>query len=48
MLPPVNALQVTDGVVTVIGVTAGSVPATAKIMGGIAVSPTGGIYVVYV
>jgi hypothetical protein len=48
MLPPVTALNVTDGVVSVIGVSAGSVPATAKIIGGIAVSPTGEVYVVFV
>jgi hypothetical protein len=47
MLPPVTALNVTDGVVSVIGVSAGSVPATAKIIGGIAVSPTGEIYAVF-
>jgi hypothetical protein len=48
MLPPVTALNVTDGVVGVIGVSAGSVPATATIVNGIAVSPTGEVYVVFV
>lgn len=49
MLPPVTALLVTsEGVVTVIGTTAGSVPATAQELGGIAVAQDGKLYVVYV
>lgn len=50
MLPPVTALTVTvDGVLTVVGVAAaGSVPATADKLSGLAVTPTGGLYVVYV
>lgn len=37
-----------DGIVTVIGTSAGSVPATAKIVGGLAYSQTGSLYVVYI
>ena len=49
MLPPVGAVAVDeDGVVPVIVVAAGSVPATATIVNGIAVSPAGAIYVVMV
>jgi hypothetical protein len=50
MLPPILALDTTntDGIVTVIGVAAaGSVPATAQKLGGMAVSQTGGLYVVW-
>ena len=48
MLPPVTALSVSEGTVTVQPVAAGAVPATAKIMGGIAVSQAGVVYVVVV
>lgn len=49
MLPHVAALTVSvDGVVTVVGTTAGGVPGTAKTLNGMAVTPTGSLYVVYV
>lgn len=48
MLPPVGTLLVTDGMLTLVGVTAGSVPANTPKVGGIAVSSTGQLYVVFV
>lgn len=49
MLPALGALTVSsDGVLTVIGTTSGSVPATKMVLGGMAVSQTGRLYVVFV
>jgi hypothetical protein len=49
MLPPSGALSVSaDGVLTITPVTSGTVPATAVVIDGIAASPAGILYVVYV
>jgi hypothetical protein len=49
MLPALEALDVSaDGIVTVVGVAAGSVPAGTPVLGGIAVKSDGKLYVVYV
>lgn len=48
-LPPITALNADEeGVIAVIGTAAGSVPATATLIGGIAVAPDGSLYVVFV
>ena len=48
MLPPIASLLAPDGQVTVVGIAAAAVPATAKVVGGVAVSPSGQIYVRFV
>ena len=48
ILPTPPALLVNDGALTLIGVASGSVPAAAVIVDGIALSPTGELYVVFV
>lgn len=49
MFPAIAQLAVTsDGLMTVIGTAAGSVPATARKCGGMAVASAGGLYVIYV
>lgn len=45
--PPAITVS-SDGIVTVIPVAAGSVPATAKKVGGLAYSQSGSLYVVFV